>query len=329
MASTCPVICWVRQQGFVLGLFAVVLLAFVWPEPAHFEYAELAASFAVALIFFLQGLSLAMRQMLSGARPLRLHVFVLGWNFILFPALAALLSAPLSIVLGRELSMGLWMLAILPTTIASATALTVASGGAVPQAIFASIFSNLLAILVVPLLALVYLSSAGGVEISLMPVFIKLCWIVLLPLLIGQGFRRAFRECSISITQRTAWLPKAAILYIVYLSFAQSVSSGLLHALPLSQMALALFAVVLLLLSASWAVWKSAKWLNIDEGVRVTAFFTASQKSLATGLPLLTTIFASASVSLDVGLVLVPLLLFHPLQLFLGGVLVPRFKGNA
>jgi sodium/bile acid cotransporter 7 len=94
-------------------------------------------------------------------------------------------------------------------------------------------------------------------------------------------------------------------------------------------MAIALFAVVLLLFFVSWAVWQSAKWLDFDEGVRVTAFFTASQKSLATGLPLLTTIFASASVSLDVGLVLVPILLYHPLQLFLGGLLVPQFKGKA
>jgi sodium/bile acid cotransporter 7 len=322
------VIDWVRKQGFVLLLFVAVLLAFVWPQPDNPEgssYAEILADFAVALVFFLQGLSLATRQMLAGSRPLRLHVFVLGWNFILFPALAALLNAPFSYLLGQDLCMGFWMLAILPTTIASATALTAASGGAVPQAIFASIFSNLLAILLVPLLAVAYLSTASGVELSLMPVFVKLCWIVALPLLFGQCLRRCFRKSSIAISQQTRWLPQAAILYIVYLSFAQTVSAGLLTTLSLWRLFGVLAAVSLLLLMVSWAVWRSSKWIGLNGDERISVFFAASQKSIATGLPLLTTIFAAASLSVETGLYLVPLLLYHPLQLLLGGVLAPRF----
>lgn len=325
MASTLAVIFWMRKQGFILCLFAVVLLAFVWPGLGNSRSAGQSVNFAVVLVFFLQGLSLATRQMLAGCRPLRFHVFVLGWNFILFPALAALLIAPISFLLGQELSMGLWMLAILPTTIASATALTVASGGAVPQAIFISIVSNLLAIVLVPLLALAYLSSESGVALSLMPVFTKLCWIVLLPLIFGQCLRRYLREFSIRITERTRWLPQAAILYIVYLSFAQTVVSGFFESLSLSQFVLALFVVVILLLIASWGVWRSSSWIELQKDERISAFFTASQKSIATGLPLLTTIFASASVSLDTGLVLVPLLFYHPLQLLLGGILMHRF----
>jgi len=320
-----------RQQGFVLLLCAAVLLAFLWPVPASVggaKYAGLLADFAVALIFFLQGLSLATKQMLGGSCPLRLHLFVLGWNFILFPLLAALLSVPLSFLVGRELSMGLWMLAILPTTIASATALTVASGGAVPQAIFASIFSNILAILIVPLLAVAYLSSASGAEVELVPVFAKLCWIVLLPLVLGQCLRRGFRRLSIAISQRTRWLPQTAILYIVYLSFAQAAASGVLSALPAERLIYALCAVTLLLIMASWAVWRSSKWLNLGKAERIAAFFAASQKSLATGLPLLTTIFAAASLSLETGWLLAPLLLYHPLQLLLGGILAPRLEAH-
>lgn len=322
----------VRQQGFVLCLLAAVALAFILPMPASSgptQWAKLMANFAVALIFFLQGLSLAKGQMVAGHRPLRLHAFVLGWNFILFPVLAALLSAPLNFLLGRELCVGLWMLAILPTTIASATALTVASGGAVPQAIFASIFSNLLAILLVPLLAVAYLSNASGLELSLVPVFSKLCWVVLLPLVLGQCLRRGLCRLSIAISRRTRWLPRAAILYIVYLSFAQTVSSGLLETLSAGRLFSTLTAVILLLLLASWGVWRSSKWMNLNEAERATAFFTASQKSIATGLPLLTTIFAAAALPLETGLILVPLLFYHPLQLLLGAILAPRFAASS
>lgn len=325
------VINWVRQQGFVLCLFAAVALAFVWPAPAGSEgpdWVGTAADLAVALIFLMQGLSLATRKMLAGGRPLRLHVFVLGWNFILFPLLAGLLNAPLAALLGQELSMGLWMLAILPTTIASATALTAASGGSVPQAIFASIFSNLLAIVLVPLLAMAYLSNASGVEFSLFPVFAKLCWIVLLPLLLGQCLRRCCRDIAIAISQRARWLPQTAILYIVYLSFAETVADGHLEALSTEHLVATLLAVILLLLLVSWGVWRSSQWINLQKDERIAGFYTASQKSIATGLPLLTTVFAAASLPLDTGLVLVPLLFYHPLQLLLGGMLVPRFIGR-
>ena len=325
------VISFLRQQSFVLLLFAAVALALVWPDAVRADkayWAELAAHLAVALIFFLQGLSLAMRQMLAGALPLRLHFFVLGWNFIFFPALAALLCAPAVWVLGQELCVGLWMLSILPTTIASATALTVAARGEVAQAIFASIFSNLLGVLLVPLLAVAYLSSASGAELPLLPIFEKLAWIVLLPLMVGQCLRRFFREFSVGISARTRWLPQLAILYIVYLSFAQTVASGVLESLSLQQLLGTFLWVALLLLIASWMVWKTSSWMQFKADERVSAFFTASQKSIATGLPLLTATFAAAPLLVDTGLVLVPLLIYHPLQLLLGGVLVPRFAAR-
>lgn len=331
-AFTETVTFWLRKQGFVLLLFSAVLLAFILPEPAAVggvDYVKWTADAAVVLIFLLQGLSLPTRQMLSGSQPVRLHAFVLGWNFILFPVLAALLIAPVSSWLGPEIGMGLWMLAILPTTIASATALTSASGGAVPQAIFASIFSNLLAILFVPLLAIGYLSSASGAEISLAPVFTKLFWIVFVPLFSGQCLRRLFRRTSVAVSQRTRWLPQAAILYIVYLSFAQTVSSGVLEAIPIGRLVGALLAVTLLLLLVSWGVWRSSKWLSLDRAQRTSAFFTASQKSIATGLPLLTTVFGAASLPVETGIILVPLLLYHSLQLLLGGILVSRFTASS
>jgi len=131
---------WLKKKSFLLGLVGVVLLAFLWPDPASdesgFLQTELTTKLGVALIFFFQGLSLATRQMLSGCRPLKLHAFSLSWNFILYPAVVSLLLLPLSPVLNAELALGLWMLSILPTTIASATTFTSIAGGAVSPAIF-------------------------------------------------------------------------------------------------------------------------------------------------------------------------------------------------
>lgn len=323
---------WLRQQGFILALLLAVVLGFMLPGPAGeggVLHAELTTKLAVALVFFVQGLSLQTRQMLAGRGPLRLHLFVLGWNFVLFPALVKMVIYPLTIFLGSALSMGFWMLAILPTTIASATALTAAARAAVPQSIFASVLSNLLAIFIVPLLVVAYLQSGGSAEISIMPVLAKLCWIVLLPLVVGQILRRCFREASIAVSERVGWLPQLAILYIVYLAFAQSVLSGVIELVLVEQLLATLLGVCLLMFVVSWAIWRSSACLSLSYSGRVAAFFTASQKSIATGLPLLSTVLAAASMPVDVAaIVLIPLLIFHPLQLLLGGMLVPRFVAS-
>lgn len=314
----------------MLGLIAVVLLGIVFPAPAAeggVLHAEITASLAVALVFLMQGLSLATRQMLAGSRPLRLHLFSLGWNFILYPALANLLLLPLVFFLGSDLAMGFWMLAILPPTIASAIAFTASAHAAVPQSIFASIFSNLLAILVVPLLAVTYLQASQGIDVPILPVFIKLCWIVVLPLVVGQFLRRSFRELSITASRRLRYLPQLAILYIVYLAFAESVLSGMPDIVGTIQLFYVFVMSLALLLLSSWAIWYSAAWLKLSQGERVAVFFTASQKSIATGLPLLTSVFAAAGLPADlVAVVLVPLIVYHPLQLLLGGLILPRFS---
>ncbi len=326
------VIAWLRQQSFALLLFAAVGLAFIWPDPVVAEQgprADALADAAVAVIFLLQGLSLGMRQILAGARPLRLHAFVLGWNFLFFPALVALLLLPVRYLIGPELSGGLWMLAILPTTIASATALTVAASGGPAAAICASVFSNLLAVVLVPLLAVAYLSSTGGLEVALLPVFEQLARMVLLPLASGQLVRQAFPAGAQAIGARTRRVPQAAILYIVYLSFAQTLDAGVWESLAWWQLTSIGLLVVLLLLLVSWLVWQTSAWMRFNSGQRIAAFYTASQKSIATGLPLLSAIFAAASWPVGSGLLLLPLLIYHPLQLLLGGLLVPGLAKGA
>lgn len=319
---------WLRGQGFGLGLFLVAALAIAYPDPASAQgilNQVHSTEWAVALIFCFQGLSLPTGEMLKGCQPFRLHAFVLGWNFIFFPLFVYILVLPILASLDAPLIMGFWMLSILPTTIASATALTAAARGAVPQSIFASIASNLLAVLLVPFLVLAYLED--GLEVSALPVLIQLAWVVCVPLLVGQVLRLWMREWALLVSRRLSWLPHWAILFIVYMACAQSVLSGVLELIQLDQLLLGLLAVCLLLLLVSWAVWRSSKWLRLRREERVAVFFTASQKSIATGLPLLSSVFAAVSMSGEVmALVLFPLLVYHPLQLLLGGLLVARLS---
>ena len=89
---------------------------------------------------------------------------------------------------------------------------------------------------------------------------------------------------------------------------------------------LALFAVVPLL---HVAMLKLAFYLSglpifgMDMKERVAAAFTGAQKTLAFGLPLLKTVFSGDP---TLALRSAPLLLLHPLQLFIGSVFVPIYK---
>lgn len=313
-----------RKHAFTLWLVVAVLLAVYYPEPASkggFLRAQWTTQFGVALIFFLQGLTLPTRSLAGGYKPKRLHVFVLGWNYLLFPLVTGLLLIPLSELLTPELCVGFWLLAILPTTVASAIAFTSISGGDTSNAIFSTIFSNLLAVLVVPTIAVAYLASETAIEISLTGIFVSLARLLVLPLILGQVLRQLVRVLGGRIVGLTKLVNSGIILFIVHAAFAQSVSSGLLNELSLALCLGVAVSIVTVLLVTSVLIWWSVSWLRLQRAQRIAAFFCASQKSLASGLPLAMSILLVAPGVVDPAMVLIPLICFHPVQLAFAGLL--------
>ena len=316
-----------RKHAFTLWLFAAVGLAIVCPKPASaggFLRPELTTQWGVAVIFFLQGLSLPTRSLAAGYKPKRLHVFVLSWNYLWFPVVTGLLLIPLSWLLTPELCLGFWLLAILPTTVASAIAFTSISGGDAANSIFSTIFSNLLAVLIVPTIAVAYLASETAVEVSLGAIFVSLARLLVLPLVVGQVVRWGMRALAQRIAGATKVVSSGIIVFIVHAAFAESVSSGFLAGLSARALLGVLVGVVSVMLVTSALVWASAAWLRVERPQRIAAFFCASQKSLASGLPLASSIFLAAPGVVDPAAVLIPLICFHPLQLVFAGVLSAR-----
>lgn len=322
-----------KKHAFTLWLLAAVLVAILWPEPGAkggIFFPEFTTKLGVFVIFLLQGLGLPTSELAVGYRPKRLHVFVLTWNYLWFPLVAGLLLWPLSLVLPPEFRLGFWLLAILPTTVSSAVVFSTVSGGDTSNAIFSTVFSNLLSILLVPTVALAYLASETEAEIPLLPLFSSLFILILLPLIIGQVLRKAAPAQSAALTKKTKPVGNWIILFIVHCTFANSVESGFLEQLDMRLVLAVLGGTVVLLLLVSGLVWSSAACLQINRAQRISAFYCASQKSLATGLPLATSILASAPGVVDTAAVLIPLMCYHPAQLVLAGFLSGRFaQGKA
>jgi sodium/bile acid cotransporter 7 len=224
-----------------------------------------------------------------------------------------------------ELCVGFWLLAILPTTVASAIAFTSLSGGDTSNAIFATIFSNLLAVLVVPTIALAYLASETAIEISLSEIFVSLARLLVLPLIVGQVARQLLRALARRIAGMVKLVSSGIIIFIVHAAFAQSVSSGLLDELSLALCFGVAVGIVTVLLVTGALIWWSGSWMRLQRAQRIAAFFCASQKSLASGLPLASSILLAAPGVVDPAMVLIPLICFHPLQLVFAGLLAGRW----
>lgn len=317
-----------KKHSFTLWLLGAVVLAILLPEPASkggFLHAEFTTKLGIWIIFFLQGLLLPTSELTAGYKPKRLHVFVLSWNYLFFPLVVGLLLLPLSYLLDEELRLGFWLLAILPTTVFSAVTFSAASGGNISNAIFSTVFSNLLSILLVPAIAVTYLAVEANANVPLVPLFSKLFLLIVLPLVVGQVLRKLFPSKAAAVSKKTKTVGNWIIIFIVHAAFANSVSSGFLGQLTAGSILAVLFSALGVLLVVSLLVWSSSKWIQPTRAQRITAFFCASQKSLATGLPLATSILAAAPGAVDVATVLIPLMCYHPLQLVLAGILSARW----
>ena len=322
---------YLKKHYFTLWLLFGVILAVRFPSygsTGGLLFPELTTNIGVWLIFLLQGIALPTSELAKGYNPKRMHAFVLFWNYIIFPIIVGALIFPLSDVISDELKKGFWMLAILPTTVSSAVVFSTVSKGNTSNAIFSTVFSNLLSVLFVPTIAITYLSVESDVSISPSPLFLKLFLLIIVPLLLGQLIRQKIPKVSSTIANKTKGTGNWIIIFIVHCAFAESVSSETLTQLGFISIFKVVLLTVLILLAVSFLVWWSSILLNLSKEERISAFFCSSQKSIATGLPLITSILAFAPSGMDTASVIIPLMCYHPAQLILAGILSGRWGSN-
>src|SRR5690606_23670704 len=96
----------------------------------------ISTKFAVAFVFFTQGLTLPAKALRDGASQWKLHLAVQGFGFVAFPLLGLGFDALVGGRLAPDLRLGFLFLCVLPSTIVMAVALATVAGGNVPAAIF-------------------------------------------------------------------------------------------------------------------------------------------------------------------------------------------------
>jgi solute carrier family 10 (sodium/bile acid cotransporter), member 7 len=309
---------------YIAAILGMVALASALPVHGRASAIAGDASVAViALMFFLQGARLAPRAALAGARHWRLHAIVLTSTFLLFPALGLTARALAPGLLTPPLWCGLLMLCVLPSTVQSSIAFTSIARGNVPAALCAATASNLFGIALTPLLAAMLFSTQSGVFSArgIGDIVLEL----LLPFAAGQFVRPWIGEWVARNKQLVGLVDRGSILLVVYVAFSEGVTHGIWHQLDATQlMSLALLDAALLV-AVLLATTGISRLLGFSRADEITIVFCGSKKSLASGLPMASVLFAGQSL----GLVVLPLMLFHQIQLMVCAALARRYGAQA
>jgi len=303
-----------------------VALAWLLPDPGAKGgslHPELVNKLGVSLIFFLHGLTLSFAAMKEGTRNWRLHLLVQVCTFVLFPVMGLALISALGKSIGAELRTGLFFLCALPSTVSSSVALTATARGNVPGAVFNATLSSLLGVVLTPLWLGVVLGAAGHSLPFARVVLDLLLWLVL-PLFIGQALRPLFGALASRHKARVGVLDRLTILLLVYTSFCDSVKAGVWSAGVEPLLVSTLSSIVLLAL-AMVCVSATSRALGFSLPDRIAALFCGSKKTLASGVPMARLIFGANP---GLGLILLPIMIYHPLQLVVGGWLAGRFSAS-
>lgn len=275
---------------------------------------------AIGVLFFLHGAKLSREAVIAGITHWRLHLLVLLSTFVLFPMLGLLLKPFALRVITPDLYRGILFLCLLPSTVQASIAFTALARGNVPAAICSASASNFIGILLTPLLVNMLIAQ-GSAHPSPLDSMLRIVMQLLVPFIAGQFARRWIGAWVDRNKSMLKFVDQGSILLVVYTAFSEAVSEGLWQQLPLTALAgIILVNAVLLALALviSTFVSRRAGFNTEDE---ITIVFCGSKKSLASGVPMAKVLFAGHAV----GMVVLPLMLFHQLQLMVCAVLAQRY----
>jgi solute carrier family 10 (sodium/bile acid cotransporter), member 7 len=309
-------------DGFVVALLAVVALATVLPARGAFGDAlSITTKVVIALLFALYGARLSPAQAWHGLRHWRLHLLVLAATFVAFPLLGLAAKALVPGVLTPDLYTGVLFLCLVPSTVQSSIAFTSIAHGNVPAAIVSASLSNILGVVLTPLLVVLLLRTAGGVRVdgsAVLDIVVQL----LLPFAVGQGLRPWVSGWLDRHPVVTKTFDRGSILLVVYTAFSLSMAEHIWskvsawHLVAVAAVCAALLAVMLLLTVGT------ARLARLNRADTIVLLFCGSKKSLASGLPMALVFFGTGAV----GLIMLPLMIFHQIQLLTCAAIASRMS---
>jgi sodium/bile acid cotransporter 7 len=308
-------------DGFVLAIFGAVVLATLLPAQGAGETAvHWATKAAIALLFLLYGARLSPSESLAGLKHWRLHSVVFTFTFVVFPAFGLALRVLEPAILTEDLYTGVLFLCLVPSTVQSSIAFTSIAQGNVGGAIVSASLSNLLGVFVTPLLVILLMDTTGKAHVNLSSV-LDIMLQILLPFVVGQLIRPFVKDWLVRHARPTKLVDRGSILLVVYAAFSEGMNEHIWSLVSPWQIA----AVVLVSLGVLAAILSltafTGRRLGFSLPDQIVIIFCGSKKSLATGVPMAAVLFAGQ----PLGLIVLPLMIFHQIQLIACAALAQHF----
>ncbi len=316
------------RNWFLVGLLLALVLGMLLPGAAAvLNPGGRTSTFVVIVLFLVAGFTLPAEQIKGGLTNFKLHMYVQLFIFGVIPLYFFFTAPFFRGYLDGYLIYGMYALAVLPTTISTCVVFTQTTGGNTFGALFNSAVANVAGIFLSPLLLSLFLAGSGAAlpPEEILAVLLTLTYTMLIPIGLGQALRLRFTATARRVKKRLSEASSALVLVIVFLTISRTASDpsflGRLPQLSVPFLFLAVSHVLLVTLA-----YFGARVIGLSREDRICAMYTAPQKTMAMGIPLLTVYFAARPEVL--ALALFPLLFYHPFQLLTAGVIrgLPAFR---
>ncbi len=319
-----------RLVGFIdpFVVFLVSTVAFASVLPVRGQAADafgIVTDFAIGLLFFLNGAKLSRQAIVAGIGHWRLHLIVLSSTFLLFPILGLTTRWAAAPFVNEAILAGVVYLCLLPSTVQSSIAFTVLGGGNVPAAICSATLSNVLGVFITPVLVSLFLNAngdmgPGGAGAAVKSILIQL----LLPFIVGHLCRPLIGRLLDRYKKIVGIVDRGSILMVVYGACSAAVVEGLWQKLSGGDLAAVVTINAAILAIAVSAMTWGGKIFGFSREDRISIVFCGSKKSMVSGVPMAGVLFPPALV----GSIIIPLMIFHQMQLMLCAVLARRYAAE-
>lgn len=312
-------------DNYTLLLAGTVVLATLLPARGAVAVGfEWLTTLAIAALFFLHGAKLSRAAIIAGVGHWRLHGLIFACTFLLFPLLGLALGPVLRPLISEPLYMGVLYLCFLPSTVQSAIALTSMARGNISAAVCAASGSTLLGVFVTPFLVEWWVSSGAG-EVAIWESVGRILLQLMLPFFVGHLLRPWLEPVMARSRGLLMVVDRGSILLVIYTAFSAAVLGGLWQQVDVgSIIMLIVLSTALLAIVLAVSGWLGRRF-GFDHADRVTIMLAASQKSLASGVPMAQVLFATPVV----GMMVLPLMIYHQIQLMVCSVLAQRWGRQA
>ncbi|CAG9001704.1 MAG: hypothetical protein CENE_03730 [Candidatus Celerinatantimonas neptuna] len=317
-----------QKEWFLVGMVVAIGLAVLFPKvgaskgPIHLGQLT---QYGIALIFFLYGVGLSPQMIRKGLGNWQLHIFTQAATFILYPIIWLILGHWFKGIMPHALAFGFCYLLVLPSTISSSVAMTAIAKGNIPGAIFNASLSSILGIFLTPFYVQLFIGFSGG-AMDITATILHIMQMLLLPMVIGQLVRPLLHTWISNHKKITGKVDKVVILMIVFNAFCNSVIQGIWHDFDLSTLIIAVLLCAAILTFVLVVLLTLARVFGFNKEDEIAGLFCGTKKTLAAGVPMAKVIFGSNPM---LGMLLLPIMLYHPLQIFICAILANRYAARS